>query len=154
MGRLAPMSGISMRGHILRLGHIADGLTRRVENMGAGLSQALFEPVVRLGVTGLARSGKTVFITSLIANLLQGGRMPQLRGVALGRVEAVMLQPQPDLTLPRFAYETHLSALTADQPHWPQSTRAISELRLSFLVRPTGLMGAVTGPRRGASGYC
>ena len=142
------MSEISMRGHILRLGHIADGLTRRVENMGAGLSQALFEPVVRLGVTGLARSGKTVFITSLIANLLQGGRMPQLRGVALGRVEAVMLQPQPDLTLPRFAYETHLSALTADQPHWPQSTRAISELRLSFLVRPTGLMGAVTGPRR------
>ena len=42
------------------------------------VSEAFFEPVIRLGVTGLARSGKTVFITSLVANLLDRGRMPQL----------------------------------------------------------------------------
>ncbi len=106
-----------------------------------------FEPVVRLGVTGLSRAGKTVFITGLVANLLQHGRMPQLRAAAAGRIEAVYLQPQPDLTLPRFAYEDHLAAMTGDDPHWPQSTRAVSELRLSFRVRPAGFFAGLGGPR-------
>jgi predicted YcjX-like family ATPase len=106
-----------------------------------------FEPVVRLGVTGLSRAGKTVFITGLVANLLQHGRMPQLRAAAAGRIDAVYLQPQPDLTLPRFAYEDHLAAMTGDDPHWPQSTRAVSELRLSFRVRPAGFFAGLGGPR-------
>lgn len=105
------------------------------------------DPVIRLGVTGLSRAGKTVFITGLVANLLQRGRMPQLRAVAEGRIEAVYLQPQPDDTLPRFAYEDHLAALTGDDPRWPQSTRAVSELRLSFRCAPMGLLGGLTGPR-------
>ena len=85
---------------------------------------ALPDPVIRLGVTGLSRAGKTVFITNLVANLLQRGRMPQL--TARDRIEAVYLQPQPDMTLPRFAYEDHLAAMTGDNPRWPQSTRAVS----------------------------
>ena len=87
-------------------------------------SESLFNPTVRLGVTGLSRAGKTVFITALVANLLNRGRMPQLRAHAQGRIQAVYLQPQPDLTLPRFDYETHLAALTGDQPRWPASTRS------------------------------
>jgi uncharacterized protein len=103
------------------------------------------DPVIRLGVTGLSRAGKTVFITGLVANLLQRGRMPQLTGA--GRIDAVFLQPQPDMTLPRFDYEGHLAALTGDDPRWPASTRAISELRLSFRVAPAGLFAAFQGPR-------
>lgn len=34
----------------------------------------LFNPTVRLGVTGLSRAGKTVFITALVHGLLRGGR--------------------------------------------------------------------------------
>jgi predicted YcjX-like family ATPase len=34
------------------------------------MSDTVFGAPIRLGVTGLARSGKTVFITTLIANLL------------------------------------------------------------------------------------
>ena len=105
----------------------------------------MFEPVIRLGVTGLSRAGKTVFITGLVANLIARGRMPQLRSAR--RIEAVYLQPQPDLTLPRFAYEDHLAALTGDDPRWPQSTRAVSELRLSFRVRPAGFLAGFAGPR-------
>ena len=105
----------------------------------------LFDPVIRLGVTGLARSGKTVFITSLVANLLNRGRMPQL--AAGPRIEAAFLQPQPDMTLPRFAYEEHLAALTGDAPRWPESTRAVSELRLSLRLAPRGIFGGLTGPR-------
>ena len=120
---------------------------RGLDSVTGGLLAPLFEPVVRLGVTGLSRAGKTVFITGLVANLIQHGRMPQLRAAATGRIEAVYLQPQPDLTLPRFAYEDHLAALTGIDPHWPQSTRAVSELRLSFRVRPAGFFAGLGGPR-------
>ncbi len=102
---------------------------------------------MRLGVTGLSRAGKTVFITALVANLLQRGRMPQLKAHAEGRIEAVYLQPQPDVTLPRFDYEAHMAALTGDVPRWPASTRAISELRLSFRIRPSGLFAGWRSPR-------
>ena len=119
---------------------IADRLVRGVETVSDTVSEALFEPVIRLGVTGLARSGKTVFITSLVANLLDRGRMPGLVAAQEGRIEAAFLQPQPDDTVPRFDYEAHLAALTGPAPHWPDSTRAVSELRLSLRVRPAGLL--------------
>ena len=122
-------------------------LARSLENALASVTGGYLEPVTRIGVTGLSRAGKTVFISSLVANLLDRGRMPQLTAHAQGRIEAVYLQPQPDDTLPRFAYEDHLAALTGDDPRWPESTRAVSELRLSFRTRPTGLLSALTGPR-------
>lgn len=124
---------------------ITNGVARQISELGAQLSGLAFEPSLRLGVTGLSRAGKTVFITALIANLLDRTRMGQLK--AGGRIEAVYLQPQPDDTLPRFAYEDHLAALTGDAPHWPQSTRAVSELRLSFRIAPYGVLGGLTGPR-------
>jgi predicted YcjX-like family ATPase len=127
------------------LSAITDGITRQIEGAMASVSGAFFEPTLRLGVTGLSRSGKTVFITGLVANLLNRGRMPQLRAAA--RIEAVHLQPQPDVTLPCFDYESHLAAMTGDDPRWPQSTRAVSELRLSFRLAPYGLLAGLSGPR-------
>ncbi|WP_412509304.1 YcjX family protein [Roseovarius sp. SYSU LYC5161] len=126
---------------------IADGVTRGVDTFGDAISGALFEPVIRLGVTGLARAGKTVFITSLVANLMDRGRMPGLVAAADGRIQAAFLQPQPDDIVPRFDFESHLRALTGEAPHWPESTRAVSELRLSLRVRPAGLLAGMTGPR-------
>ncbi|WP_209505462.1 MULTISPECIES: YcjX family protein [unclassified Ruegeria] len=126
---------------------LADSLARGVESIGDSVSETFFEPVIRLGVTGLARSGKTVFITSLVANLLDRGRMSGLVAQQEGRINAAFLQPQPDDTVPRFDYESHLSALTGPTPHWPDSTRAVSELRLSFKARPAGLLAGLQGPR-------
>ncbi|RPE67118.1 hypothetical protein EDD53_1522 [Pacificibacter maritimus] len=127
------------------IGDIADRIVRGVETVQDGVNEALFEPVIRVGITGLSRAGKTVFITSLVANLLDRGRMPQLGASA--SITAAYLQPQPDDTVPRFDYETHLAALTAPDPHWPDSTRTVSELRLSFKVQPTGILGVFSGPR-------
>lgn len=124
---------------------MADRIFRGVESVQEGVNEALFEPVIRLGVTGLSRAGKTVFITSLVANLLDRGRMPQFSPATA--ITAAYLQPQPDDTVPRFDYEAHLAAITAREPHWPDSTRAVSELRLSFRVRPTGLLGALRSTR-------
>ena len=126
---------------------IADTLTRGIENVADTVTGTFFEPVIRLGVTGLARSGKTVFITSLVANLMDRGRMPGLLAQSEGRILSAYLQPQPDDTLPRFDYETHLGDLTARDPQWPDSTRTISELRLSLKVRPSGLLSGLQGPR-------
>ncbi|WP_137135979.1 YcjX family protein [Rhizobium sp. FKY42] len=91
----------------------------------------LLNPTVRLGVTGLSRAGKTVFISSLVHNLLHGGRLPLFEAVRSGRVSSVRLEPQPDDAIPRFQYEDHVQALVRDRI-WPDSTRAISELRLTI----------------------
>ena len=130
---------------VLGLSSVTDGLARSVEGAVASVSEGLFDQVIRLGVTGLSRAGKTVFITALVANMMNRGRMPQLRSA--GRIEAAFLQPQPDDTLPRFDYEGHLAALMGDDPRWPDSTRALSELRLSFRVRPSGFLAGFGGPR-------
>ena len=129
------------------LGDLADGIARQIEAVGDATNEALFEPVIRLGVTGLSRAGKTVFITSLVANLMNRGRMVQLVAAADGRIHTAFLQPQPNDTVARFDYEDHLAALTGPTPRWPEGTRAVSELRLSFRVQPTGLLGGMRGPR-------
>jgi predicted YcjX-like family ATPase len=87
-------------------------------------------PTIRLGVTGLSRAGKTVFITALVQALVQGGRLPVFRAQAEGRVAGAALSPQPDDTVPRFDYEAHLTDLTGPGRRWPDSTRQISELRV------------------------
>lgn len=93
-------------------------------------------PTVRLGVTGLARAGKTVFITALVRNLLTGGRLPFFLPQAEGRILRAYLEPQPDDDVPRFAYEDHLASLARDPPDWPESTRRISELRVTVEYMP------------------
>ena len=42
----------------------------------ADAARNLFSPTLRFGVTGLSRSGKTVFITAMVHNLSHGGRLP------------------------------------------------------------------------------
>ena len=86
-------------------------------------------PTLRLGVTGLSRAGKTIFITALVHNLLTGGRLPGFAPLADGRFIGARLAESPDASIPRFAYEQHLEALTGKTPHWPESTRRISQLR-------------------------
>jgi uncharacterized protein len=88
-----------------------------------------FNPTVRLGVTGLSRAGKTVFITALIHGLTRGGRFPVFEPFASGRIARARLAPQPDDAVPRFNYEGHVRTLI-DERRWPNSTVDISELRL------------------------
>lgn len=109
---------------------ITDGALIAFDNL-ADRASAISNPTVRLGVTGLSRAGKTVFISSLVHNLLNGGRLPLLEAVRSGRVSSVRLEPQPDDAIPRFQYEDHIQALVRDRT-WPDSTRAISELRITL----------------------
>src|SRR5215218_3336409 len=90
---------------------------------------SFFNPTVRLGVTGLSRAGKTVFITALVPGLTRGGRFPIFEPDATGRIARARLEPQPDDAVPRFDYENHGRTLIEER-RWPSSTTDISELRL------------------------
>ena len=103
---------------------------------------------MRLGVTGLSRAGKTVFITALVNALLKGGRLPAFEAMSGGRITRCYLEPQPDDTLPRFAYETHVRALSGEQRHWPESTSSISQLRITAEYTPRGLLARNLGSGR------
>lgn len=89
----------------------------------------LLSPTLRLGVTGLSRAGKTIFITALVHNLIHSGRLPMFPAAQSGRISRAFLEPQPDDAVPRFQYEEHVARLV-DERLWPDSTRAVSELRL------------------------
>ena len=117
-------------------------------------TEAVGTPVLRLGVTGLSRAGKTVFITALIQHLTErgvtGGRgaLPVFRVMAEGRLTRGRLEPQPDDAVPRFAYEDHRASLRGGDDggtrHWPESTRRVSEVRVRLEFERAG--GLRAGP--------
>jgi len=131
----------------VRLSDLPGATADAVRSVGAALAD-LMTPTVRLGVTGLARSGKTVFITALVRSLLAGGRLPFFSAMAEGRIARAFLEPQPDDAVPRFAYEEHLADLARDPPRWPESTRRISQLRLTIEYRPAATLRRALGPGR------
>ncbi|HYF06732.1 MAG TPA: YcjX family protein, partial [Acetobacteraceae bacterium] len=106
---------------------------------------------VRLAVTGLSRAGKTVFLTSLIANLLAAGAgrrtLPALDPLLNGRLKRVAIRPAGTETTPRFDPDAHLAALAADPPRWPARTEDLSTLSLMIEVERRSPLGALLGTR-------
>lgn len=120
-----------------------DNVLQSAEDMLADAGD-LLDRRVRLGVTGLSRAGKTIFIASLVHHLLHPGRLPLVSVMAEGRYDTAMLLPRGDGSVPRFAYEHVLRALigTADTPPaWPGGTTSVSELRLSIRFRAPLALG-------------
>ncbi|WP_439256697.1 YcjX family protein [Lonepinella sp. BR2271] len=109
--------------------------------MDRGLDRSL-----RIAVTGLSRSGKTAFITSLINQLLHINRvdnshLPLFNAARNHGILGVKRIAQQDLSVPRFDYERNLAELMQNPPHFPQSTRGVSETRLAIRYqRQSGLM--------------
>ena len=82
---------------------------------------------VRVGVTGLARAGKTVLLTAIASVLLE-------RGALGGRIRQARLARAGADALPRFDHRRQLAALAADPPAWPSRTDAVSLLALELVV--------------------
>ncbi len=108
---------------------------------------------VRLAVTGLSRSGKTVFTTSFVHNLLSAGlwpeRLPFLHAAARGDIIAgeVFGPPKTFAHTPRFPFETSLAAITASAPSWPQPTASLSAIRLALRYKTRQPLAQVRGGR-------
>jgi predicted YcjX-like family ATPase len=126
--------------------------TRFSDELGIALANladattGTFTPTLRLGITGLSRAGKTIFITALVHNLLTGGRLPGFAAMSEGRFIGARLAEYPDAAIPRFAYEQHLGALAGKPAHWPESTQRISQLRLTLKFQRTGWISTLRGP--------
>ncbi|RYE37974.1 MAG: YcjX family protein, partial [Hyphomicrobiales bacterium] len=124
---------------------ITDELGIALSNL-ADSATGVLTPTLRLGVTGLSRAGKTIFITSLIHNLLTQGRLPGFAPLAEGRFIGAKLAEYPDATIPRFAYEQHMAALTGRPATWPESTRRISQLRIVLKYQSAKWWNGFSGP--------
>jgi uncharacterized protein len=123
-----------------------DDTTRHALHRAGAYVTGMMTPTLRLGVTGLSRAGKTVFITALIRNLVSGGRLPFFSPEAEGRIERAYLEPQPDDTVPRFDYEAHIDTLGQSPPRWPESTRRLSQLRITIEYRSGNALRRALGP--------
>lgn len=112
---------------------------KRLQNELIALMNRGADRHLRLAVTGLSRSGKTAFITSLVNQLLHvhsGARLPLFSVVRESRLLGVKRVPQRELGTPRFTYDEGLAQLYATPPMWPTPTRGVSEMRLALRYRP------------------
>ena len=119
----------------------AQASERLVSNLGEFAGGA----TVWLAVTGLSRSGKTVFITSLIHNLLSSlhnpNRMPLLNVVGERRLIAANLAGAKASRLPRFPYASNIEKLAGNVPDWPERTADISEIGVEVRFVPANTVG-------------
>jgi predicted YcjX-like family ATPase len=122
----------------------------------ASLAEMAQGSTVNLAVTGLSRSGKTVFITSLIHNLLSAvhnpNRMPLLGVVAGGRLMGTRLEEQGGQRLPRFRYEDNIEAMAAGAPNWPAGTDDLREIGLTVRFHPATAPGKLLSEISGSPG--
>jgi uncharacterized protein len=120
------------------------------------VDRAVNEEVIRLAVTGLSRAGKTVFITSLIQNLLalaqQKDVLPQftrrLSDGGTNRLQDVTILPAGISALPHFDLAAKLAGLGAKEPDWPERTDHVARVSLVLTLTRRSAVGQWLGGRR------
>src|SRR5262249_40502693 len=138
---------------------MAKGMSEKsiFERAGADLSEWLLGAfdlaelakgsTVSLAVTGLSRAGKTVFITSLVHNLLsalhQPYRMPFLKVVGDGRLAAARVVGDKTDGLPRFPYRRNIDRMAASPANWPARTIDMSEIEIDIHFVPACLISDI-----------
>ncbi len=102
------------------------------------LKERALDRHLRVAVTGLSRSGKTVFITSLVHHLLDGSGLPFVEAVHDGRYLGARLigEHRPD----QFPYRRFHADLSAQPPRWPQATNRLTTLQLELAYRTRSLV--------------
>jgi predicted YcjX-like family ATPase len=93
---------------------------------------------LRLAVTGLRRSGKTVLITSLVHHLLDGVGLPFLSAVHERRYLGARQVAGDDGE--RFPYTRFHALLSGDPPRWPKATDRLATLRLELAWRTSRIL--------------
>ena len=122
------MSNNGQSDYLKKIHHITDDaktlLNRAIQNR------------VCIGITGLSRSGKSTFITSLINQLKQhnaknarlGGFSPWLKK----RIVQVIEHPLENRYLQPFDYQQAVNSLSGKSPQWPIPTQDISGVLLEI----------------------
>jgi len=113
------------------------------KNLGEVVNRTL-DRSIRLAVTGLSGSGKTVFITSLVNQILHGmesQHLPFFEISSTGRFQGAKIVDQKHLHVPAFRYLKGIDCLTLTPPVWPEATSGISEIRLAIRFKDQSMLG-------------
>ncbi|WP_163832713.1 YcjX family GTP-binding protein [Spartinivicinus ruber] len=126
------------------------GYWQRIQQQGQQLLKRTLDRHLRLAVTGLSRSGKTAFITSLVNQLLEGSysqQLPFFEVVQDDRLLGVRRAQQPHPEVASFRYDLALQSLSGEAPEWPEPTKGLSEIRLALRFLPaTGISSWLSEP--------
>jgi len=89
---------------------------------------------IKVAITGLSQSGKSVFITSLINQLLANDKLPYLNEKLNRPFKATLLAPDQNSPYRRFEYYKNLESFRKEPPSWPKPTKEVSKtvLKLEF----------------------
>ena len=104
------------------------------------LTNLALDRTLRLAVTGLRGSGKTVFITTVVHHLLQSRELPFLRAAHEDRLLGAKLLPPREGDPPPFPFAQARAALSAATPSWPAATDRLSTLRLQLRFAAKGIL--------------
>src|SRR5215831_13797383 len=122
---------------ILNLSWLSPIVAQASERLSLG--ELAGSATVALAVTGLSRSGKTVFVTSLIHNLLSCAHNPN-RMPLLGVVgERRLIAGASANRLPPFPYRDNIEKMAV--PDWPAPTEGLSEIGIEVRFAPTSVLG-------------
>ncbi len=108
----------------------------RIEEGFRRFGEAVAGDRLRLAVTGLSRSGKTVFVTCLAHHLERGSGLPFLNAVADRRYVGAKVVTRLPKGVDPFPFRAHQAALAGETPHWPAPSTDLSLLRLELRFRP------------------
>ncbi len=127
----------------------SDDATRKVKKLIHGLQDGVETSAKRLltericiGITGLSKSGKSTFLTSLINQLKQHrhARLSAFSPWLKEQIISVNELPLEDRYLPQFSYQSNLQRLISAPPEWPASTTDISGVLLEIKLRSKRLL--------------
>ncbi len=96
-----------------------------IKDIDLGFKIPTPDKTIKVAITGMSRSGKSVFLTSLINQLIANDKLPFLND-KLGRSFVARLLP-PDSVYMRFDYYNKLNAFRSSTPKWPKSTKSVSK---------------------------
>src|SRR5262249_17888215 len=122
------------------------------ERLSGSFGELVGGATMWLAVTGLSRSGKTVFVTSLIHNLLSCAhnptRMPRLGVVGERRLIAATIDGVGTNRLPQFPYRDNIGKMAI--PDWPARTEGISQIGIEVRFAPAGALGKLVSEITGS----
>jgi hypothetical protein len=135
---------------------IAAGLRELSRAASSSAEGALNEKTVRIAVTGLSRAGKTVFITSMLQNLIALGHgrntLPRLSAALMAagesRLKRIDVLPAGAASLPYFDFEQKFSNLAAEDPSWPPRTDDLAQISLILEIERSDRRWRMLGTRR------
>lgn len=135
------LSTKSLRRKLSKAGSTLDELVDQGVSVSTHHWERLRQERLKIGVAGLSGSGKSTFITSLIAQLrcFDEATLTSLSAHVEGRLRAVELLPpakhREELGL--FAFSKHHSQLVAETPSFPPSTERPSaiDVRINYVSR-------------------